>query len=140
MESSEAESADLSGAVSVTVVRTGGVAGTRREWRAEPPADEAPRWIELIEGCPWDAVIEVSMTGADRFVWRIDARCGPDERDAELPDSEMRGPWRDLVEEVRQSAGVPARPSDGLVSPASGPVSPAKQSDDERRGRARRPR
>ncbi|MET0736177.1 MAG: protealysin inhibitor emfourin [Microbacterium sp.] len=96
--------------VAVTVVRTGGIAGTRREWRAEPPAEEAPRWIELIEECPWDAAVELSASrGADRFVWRIDARCGPRERGAELPDSAVHGPWRELVDHVRAAGAGPAR-------------------------------
>jgi len=94
--------------VSVTVIRTGGIAGIRREWRAEPPADEAPRWIALIEVCPWDAEVDASGPAADRFVWGIHARCGPQERGAELPDSEVHGPWRELVDEVRRAAREPA--------------------------------
>lgn len=98
---------DAETAVAVTVTRTGGIAGMRREWTAEPPDDEAPRWIALIDGCPWDAVAEYAGPDSDRFMWRIHAQCGPDERDARLADAQVRGPWRDLVDEVRQAA--PAR-------------------------------
>lgn len=114
------------GDVAVTVTRTGGIAGIRREWHTEPPAEEAPRWIALIEGCPWDAVVAASGRGGDRFVWRIHARCGPEERGAELPDSEMLGPWRDLVDEVREADREP--------------VSRANEPDATRRPRTRRPR
>src|SRR5690349_7446265 len=68
-------SADLP--VSVTVTRSGGFAGLSREWRAEAEGSDAERWRALIEGCPWEAVaILRDDTGADRFVWRLDARCG----------------------------------------------------------------
>lgn len=96
-------------AVSVRVVRSGGIAGMRREWHADPPAEETPRWIALIEDCPWEAVVDCSALGGDRFVWRIDAQCGPEEHGAELPDSEVQGPWRDLVDAVREAAPVEAQ-------------------------------
>lgn len=91
---------DAEALVAVVVRRTGGVAGLRREWRVEPAARDTERWIALIGQCPWDAVPE-KAEGADRFVWRIRARCGVDAREAELPDRDVRGPWRDLVNEVR---------------------------------------
>jgi hypothetical protein len=91
----------------VTVVRTGGLAGLRREWRAEPPADDAPRWVSLIDVCPWDSV-DARTDGADRYVWSIRARCDDDDPlEAELGDGQLDGPWRTLVDEVRSSA--PAR-------------------------------
>jgi hypothetical protein len=88
--------------VSVTVVRTGGFAGIRREWRAQPPADEAPRWIALIRECPWDAEdAQCPPAQPDRFVWRIDARLGETAHRTELPESHLHGPWRTLVAEVQ---------------------------------------
>ena len=39
--------------------------------------------------------------GADRFVWNIEAHCGPQQKQAELPDREVQGPWRELVDQVR---------------------------------------
>lgn len=100
-------------AVEVAVKRTGGFAGLSRQWRAEPPAEEASDWVALIARCPWDAASTPSRhaparreaeprPGADRFVWWIQARCGEDdEREAELPDDEVTGAWRDLVDAVR---------------------------------------
>lgn len=102
--------------VAVTVTRSGGIAGLRREWTARPEKDDVPRWIALIEGCPWDAAggeDEVGdddgprgpgQPGGDRFEWRIRASCGPDTRDVRLPDRHLQGPWRTLVDEVRDAA------------------------------------
>ncbi len=108
--------------VEVAVKRTGGFAGMTKQWRAEPPADEASVWIDLIAQCPWDEPDSLAgdaargdssdgrpPAGADRFVWWIHARCGEaEEREAELPDDEMVGAWRALVDAVRdwnRSAG-----------------------------------
>ncbi|NYE20942.1 protealysin inhibitor emfourin [Microbacterium immunditiarum] len=90
--------------IAVIVVRTGGIAGLRREWRAEPPPDERGRWIELIEQCPWDEVTG-NGRGADRFSWDVTARCADREHDATLADEEVEGPWRRLIDEVRELAG-----------------------------------
>lgn len=87
----------------VRVVRTGGFAGLRKEWTAEPAPDEASAWIPLIEDCPWDDVGSAPATGADRFVWRISARCDPEpERSAQLGDGDVTGAWRTLVDAVRE--------------------------------------
>ena len=93
--------------VVVTVVRTGGLAGLRREWRAEPPTADADRWVGLVDRCPWDA-LESRTDGADRYMWRIQARFDDlPPREAELGDAQLEGPWRALVNEVRHTA--PAR-------------------------------
>jgi hypothetical protein len=98
------EQADAAGAVIVvTVTRTGGIAGLRREWSAAPPAQDEQRWVALIESCPWDVTVTQSR-GADRYTWRIDARCGTERREAQLPDQAVAGPWRDLVDEVQQAS------------------------------------
>lgn len=100
-------------AVAVTVTRTGGIAGLRRTWRAQPDAAESAQWIALIDGCPWDAADPARpMTphGADRFVWHVDARCGESAREAALADPEVQGPWRDLIDAVR-SAPKPTDPA-----------------------------
>jgi hypothetical protein len=91
--------------VVVVVVRSGGIAGMRRQWRAEPPASESPRWIALIDECPWDAEV-ANDRGADRFVWRITASGDGAQREAEVPDSHLDGPWRVLVDEVRGAASA----------------------------------
>jgi hypothetical protein len=90
--------------VVVTVVRSGGIAGLRREWRAEPDPDAAPRWVSLIDECPWHDTPPAS-TGADRFVWRISvAWTRADDLDVELPDDAVTGPWQRLVDEVQSAA------------------------------------
>ncbi len=94
--------------VAVTVIRTGGFAGLRREWRAEADEREASHWVSLIEECPWDAVaIGVGTRGADLFVWRLDARFGDRRHAAELADPDVQGPWRTLIDAVRD-AGAPS--------------------------------
>ena len=90
--------------VVIVVVRSGGVAGIRRHWQAEPPDDDAPRWIELIERCPWDDGDDAEESpGADRFIWRIRAQTPGGERERELPESRLSGPWRELVDAVRDA-------------------------------------
>jgi hypothetical protein len=94
-------------AVAVTVVRSGGFAGLRREWRAEAGEDDASRWTSLIEECPWEAVaLGGKVPGADLFMWRLDARCGDQRREAELADPDVQGPWRELIDAVREVDGT----------------------------------
>lgn len=90
--------------VVIAVVRTGGIAGISRRWRVEPEPAEAPRWIALIERCPWDET-SGDQPGADRFVWSIRARTPSERREREVPDSKLSGPWRELVDAVRKARG-----------------------------------
>lgn len=95
--------------VVVVVTRSGGIAGLRRTWRAEPvEPDDAVVFVQLIEQCPWDSCDESrdedrgTTRGADRFQWSIEARCGDDdEHHARLGDTDLTGAWRDLVDAVR---------------------------------------
>ncbi len=105
MPQPEAENA---GRLIIIVVRSGGIAGLSTQWRAEADAADAPRWRELVEKCPWDAASEPSP-GADRYQWRIEVHHDetPVHR-ARLGDGQVRGPWRTLVDEVREAA-PPAR-------------------------------
>ncbi|WP_314508239.1 protealysin inhibitor emfourin [uncultured Microbacterium sp.] len=101
-------------AVAVTVTRTGGIAGMRRTWRVQPETAQVPRWIALIDGCPWDTADPahaIPPSGADRFLWHVDARCGQTAREAALADPDVQGPWRDLIDAVRaaQKAAAPPR-------------------------------
>ena len=86
----------------VAVTRTGGFAGLTRAWKAQPPEDEASEWIALIDRCPWDECADQDPRGADRFQWSIRAQFRTDGvREADLPDSALTGPWRELVDAVR---------------------------------------
>jgi hypothetical protein len=88
--------------VEVAVIRSGGFAGLQREWRVEPDPVDVPHWTELIEKCPWDEPVDGRAPEADRFTWRIRARCEPGPtRRAELPESSLIGAWRRLVDEAR---------------------------------------
>ncbi|AKV87281.1 hypothetical protein BMW26_01460 [Microbacterium sp. 1.5R] len=89
--------------VVIAVVRTGGIAGIRRKWRVEPDPTETHHWIAMIDSCPWDADSDAD-SGADRFVWLIRVRTPSEERERELPDSALDGPWRELVDAVREAA------------------------------------
>ncbi|UYO96856.1 hypothetical protein OED01_14830 [Microbacterium sp. M28] len=40
--------------MTIVVVRSGGFAGLRREWRVDAGDDDADRWLLLVEACPWD--------------------------------------------------------------------------------------
>ncbi|PCE15505.1 hypothetical protein AUC47_11445 [Microbacterium sp. SZ1] len=91
------------GPVVIAVVRTGGIAGIRRQWTVEPEPDEAPRWITMVERLPWDDDADAGR-GADRFVWLIRVRTPSERRERELPDSALDGPWRELVDAVRAAS------------------------------------
>jgi hypothetical protein len=90
--------------VRIQVTRSGGVAGIRRGWCVESHEPEA--WEPLVAACPWDA--EPESVGADRFVWLIEVTSPPPARTAELPEAAVHGPWRELVERVREQ-GEPVR-------------------------------
>ena len=87
--------------ITVTVVRTGGFAGLRRQWSAQPREPERPHWVTLIRQCPWDDQCAADPAGVDRFTWHIEAQLGDDDRRAEVPETRLHGPWRDLVAEVQ---------------------------------------
>lgn len=92
----------------IIVVRSGGLAGLSKRWRAEPDPARDPRWRTLVESCPWDAPPPPAR-GADRYQWRIEVhRGGIAVHEARLSDGQVQGPWRTLVDEVRQAA--PASP------------------------------
>jgi hypothetical protein len=92
--------------VRISVTRSGGVAGLRRSWRVE--SGERGAWPELVEACPWGD--RPSGDGADRFVWLIEVASPAPERAVELPETAVQGPWRDLVDRVREE-GEPVRPA-----------------------------
>lgn len=89
--------------VTIVVVRTGGIAGRRRLWQVDAAPDDAHVWVELIDQCPWDEPCSPASDGADRFVWLIRAHTPVVRREREVPDGDLTGPWRDLVEAVRDA-------------------------------------
>jgi hypothetical protein len=87
----------------ITVQRSGGIAGLKREWsvQATTPKDKS-RWEPLVEACPWDAVpgAAESRGQPDRFMYSI--RAG--QHRATLPEQAVTGPWRVLVDNTRAAA------------------------------------
>ncbi len=84
----------------ILVVRSGGIAGIRQQWQVEP-SDDAEEWLTLVRACPWGAV-GTDPASRDRFVWRIEARMPHPVRTASIPDSQLLGPWRELVDRVQE--------------------------------------
>lgn len=83
----------------ISVVRSGGFAGLRREWTIEVSApDEAERWLPIIEACPWDEV--GGQVRPDGFIYDMRA----DRHSAVVPEQELHGPWQQLVDEVQRWA------------------------------------
>jgi hypothetical protein len=102
-------------ALEVDVARSGGFAGVTRRWSAQPPEEEASDWISLIDRCPWDHPTshdgDEGAAMPDRFVWWIRASIDADPREAEVPDDELTGAWRELVDAVREWNRTVGRPS-----------------------------
>jgi hypothetical protein len=88
---------------SISVVRTGGFAGLRREWRVSSADAPELDWRLLIDACPWSTVA-LPTPATDRFVWRIDVHGGKHERRATLGDANLVGAWRELVDRVKSTA------------------------------------
>lgn len=78
--------------------RTGGVAGMTRTWSVRVD-DGADGWHDLVDACPWDEPV-VPAPGADRFVYLV--RAG--DREARLGEAAVDGPWRRLVDRVRDAS------------------------------------
>ncbi len=87
--------------LSILVVRSGGFAGLTQQWRVEAH-DDTEEWLELVRACPWGAVGR-DAASRDRFVWRIEARLPRAVRTASVPDAHLVGPWRALVDRVREA-------------------------------------
>ncbi|MFS0867938.1 protealysin inhibitor emfourin [Microbacterium sp. 179-B 1A2 NHS] len=117
--------------VTILVVRSGGFAGLRRAWRVLADGADTAGWIALVEACPWHEPASRAPgaeTGADRFAWEVTAARGaagrqtsdrpeaapdrPEEHRALLAEADVAGPWRELIDAVRDrgepcSADVP---------------------------------
>jgi hypothetical protein len=101
----------------VEVTRSGGFAGIARGWQAD--VDEQPdkdEWLVLIDDLPWDDV-PAAPREPDRYTWIIRIAPPPKEsggeaqrpgaaQEATLPERELTGGWRELVDRVRE-CGTP---------------------------------
>jgi len=81
----------------ISVVRTGGFAGLRREWTVEIDDGEWPDWQRLVDACPWDSVPD--DPAPDRFVYLISVP----PHSARVPERRLTGPWRELADRVRDA-------------------------------------
>ncbi len=108
-------------AVTVTVVRSGGFAGLPRRWRVEVDAGDADDWVVLIDRCPWEQCPQLAPAEPDRFTWEVAATHGTRRHHAALAEQQVSGPWRALIDAVREAA--PPRPGTepGRRGPASTP-------------------
>ena len=78
----------------ITVVRSGGFAGLTRSWVIIiDQRDEA--WTGLLDDLPWRQVTP-SAPQPDRYVYRIRVS----RRQVVLPEQELSGAWRTLVDRV----------------------------------------
>jgi len=86
--------------VKITVTRSGGFAGLSRSWSInvddQPDSDD---WLTLVDSLPW-ADRPRSAPQPDRYVYRI--QCS--RRRVTLPEQKLEGPWRELVDRVRDRA------------------------------------
>ncbi|HEV7849209.1 MAG TPA: protealysin inhibitor emfourin [Mycetocola sp.] len=104
----------------VTVTRSGGFAGLARRWQVfverEPDEDS---WILLLRQLPWDDVAE-EPAQPDRYLYRINCEPRPtaqegspevsgreeqviaEPREVVIPEQRLTGPWRELVDRVRE--------------------------------------
>jgi hypothetical protein len=104
----------------VTVTRSGGFAGLSRRWQVfverEPDEDS---WIVLLGQLPWDEAPQ-EPAQPDRYLYRINceprttAPAGPlhkreqsepviaEPREVVIPEQRLTGPWRELVDRVRE--------------------------------------
>jgi hypothetical protein len=90
--------------LTITVTRTGGIAGMRRQWTVTASSDEdVESWRPLVEACPWPGDAPTDDADRDRYVYRITAEDEGAPREATLPESAVTGPWRELVEQVRNA-------------------------------------
>jgi len=84
----------------ITVTRTGGFAGLTSTWSIvvddQPDSDS---WRDLVESLPWHDRPR-SAPQPDRYLYRI--QCS--RRRVTVPEQALEGPWRELVDRVRDRA------------------------------------
>ncbi|MEJ3403349.1 protealysin inhibitor emfourin [Rathayibacter sp. YIM 133350] len=95
----------------VIVSRSGGFAGMRMTWQVViDDQPDAPDWRLLVSELPWDEVPAAPAT-PDRFVYRIryeEPQAHPPTREATLAEQQVQGPWRTLVDRVREAGQRPS--------------------------------
>lgn len=108
----------------ITVTRSGGVAGLSPRWTVEAEQEpDVAEWLALVDSCPWEEEDTDDDHGADRFVYTIRVLMQPtetggdehqdddrrrvvaaEERGARIPEKRLDGPWRELVDRVKDTS------------------------------------
>ncbi len=84
----------------VSVVRSGGIAGLTRSWEVSIEGrDDQDSWLEIIDRLPWDEN-KRERTTPDSYNYRIECST----HSITLPERELTGPWRELVDRVQQAS------------------------------------
>lgn len=94
--------------VTVTIVRTGGVAGLRREWTATASGSDADAVRALVDSDAW-VTVSVDPGSRDRFVWSIVVTGAGRRRTVKVPEARLDGALQELVSRVQQD-GDPVAP------------------------------
>ncbi|GGC80323.1 hypothetical protein GCM10011512_03810 [Tersicoccus solisilvae] len=88
----------------ITITRTGGFAGLRRQWVVAVDEQTADRLVrQMGDG---DAAVDGPPAERDRFTYVFAAGV----HRIAIAESRLDGPWRDLLEEARNGAD-PTRPA-----------------------------
>lgn len=95
--------------LTITVARTGGFAGLKREWSVSSALDDEDELMRLVEACPWHEPPRPDPEARDRFVYLITVRAPRSRRSATVPESSMTGPWKTLVLRVTDPPKPPEK-------------------------------
>jgi hypothetical protein len=84
----------------VSVTRTGGIAGLTRTWSVavDSGQPDSSEWTDLLGRLPWNSRPRGPQQ-PDRFVYVIRAS----RRSVTLPEQQVTGAWRELVDRVREA-------------------------------------
>jgi hypothetical protein len=86
--------------VKITVVRSGGFAGLTSNWEVVvDDQDDRDSWIALIESLPWQSTPR-ARPHPDGYSYRISCS----RHRITLPEQQLTGTWRELVDRVQQAA------------------------------------
>lgn len=84
----------------VSVVRSGGFAGITSSWEVHiDRLEDQESWLELIGQLPWNDTPQEKQQ-PDRYSYRIQYST----HRITLPEQQLTGPWRELVERVQKTS------------------------------------
>lgn len=84
----------------IRVVRSGGFAGLSSRWEVTiDDRDDRDAWIALIDRLPWQET-SPDRQQPDRYSYRIECS----RHRITLPEHQLTGPWRELVDRVREAS------------------------------------